>query len=101
GKLREDTVFPPGDSRNEYFGPLLGETVKRVEALRPLIEGAASSLARGALRYCLSHPAVSTVIPGMRSLHQADENTAASEDGALPSELVEKLHAHRWVRKPY
>jgi len=102
GKLREDTTFPPGDFRTQYFGGgLLKETVRRVEALRPIVEGAASSMARGALRYILSHPAVSTVIPGMRTPHQVDENTAASDDGPLPPDVVEKLHAHRWVRKPY
>jgi aryl-alcohol dehydrogenase-like predicted oxidoreductase len=102
GKLREDTTFPEGDFRAQYFGGgLLKETVKRVEAMRPTIEGAASSMARGALRYILSQPAVSTVIPGMRTPHQVDENTAASDDGPLPPAVVEELHAHRWVRKPY
>ena len=77
------------------------ETVERVEALRPIVEGAASSMARGALRYILSHPAVSTVIPGMRTPHQVDENTAASDDGPLPPEVSRSSTPHRWVRKPY
>lgn len=102
GKLRADTTFPAGDFRAQYFaGDLLHETVRRVEALRPLIEGHAASLARGALRFCLSHPAVSTVIPGMRSALQVDENCAASVDGPLPPALLEALKAHRWVRAPY
>ncbi|MDB4965950.1 MAG: aldo/keto reductase [Myxococcales bacterium] len=102
GKLTEETTFPDGDFRAQYFGgKLLKETVRRVEALRPIVEGAAGSMARGALRYCLSHPAVSTVIPGMRTPHQVDENSAASDDGPLPPEVVEALHAHRWVRRPY
>lgn len=103
GKLREDTTFPPGDFRSQYFGgDLLAQTVRRVEAMRPLIEGAAASMARGALRYCLSHPAVSTVIPGMRSPAQVDENTAASDDGPLPGDVLRELRRHhRWVRSPY
>src|SRR4029079_3078390 len=57
GKRRDDTDSPPGAFRTQYFGGgLLKETVKRVEALRPIVEGAASSMARGALRYILSHP---------------------------------------------
>lgn len=101
GKLRADTTFPPGDFRSEYFaGKLLGETVRRVEALRPIVEGAASSMARGALRFCLSHPAVSSVIPGMRSSAQVDENCAASDDGPLSVEVLAKLRPHRWVRAP-
>ena len=102
GKLRADTEFPPGDFRRQYFGgDLLGETVRRVEALRPTLEGAAASLARGALRFCLSHPAVSSVIPGMRSMRQADENCAASSDGPLPPEVLAALRPHRWVRPAY
>jgi aryl-alcohol dehydrogenase-like predicted oxidoreductase len=102
GKLREDTRFPPGDFRNEYFaGQLLRETVRRVEALRPILEGAAPSMARGALRFCLSHPAVSTVIPGMRNPPQVDENCAASDDGPLSPEVLQRLRPHRWVRAPY
>jgi len=102
GKLTVDTKFPAGDFRAQYFGgKLLAETVERVEALRPIVEGAAPSMARGALRYVLSHPAVSAAIPGMRTLHQVDENTAASDDGPLPASVVEALHAHRWVRRPY
>jgi aryl-alcohol dehydrogenase-like predicted oxidoreductase len=102
GKLREDTRFPAGDFRNDYFaGDLLGETVRRVEAMRPIVEGAAGSMVRGALRFTLSHPAVSTVIPGMRTPAQADDNCAASDAGPLPPETLDALRPHRWVRAPY
>jgi aryl-alcohol dehydrogenase-like predicted oxidoreductase len=102
GKLRADTRFPPGDFRAEYFeGSLLAETVERVEALRPLLEPAAGTMARGALRFCLSSPAVSSVIPGMRNPAQVDDNTAASAGGPLPAEVVAQLRKHRWVRDPY
>jgi aryl-alcohol dehydrogenase-like predicted oxidoreductase len=102
GKLTADSRFPEGDFRADYFrGPLLQETVTRMEALRPTVEGAAKTMARGALRFCLSHPAVSTVIPGMRNARQADENCAASDDGRLGPDVITKLRAHRWVRRPY
>ena len=102
GKLRKDTVFPPGDFRTGYFGgSLLAETVDRVEALRPVLEPVAGSLARGALRFCLSSPAVSSVIPGMRTPAQVDDNVGASEAGPLPAEVVHELRAHRWVRDAY
>jgi aryl-alcohol dehydrogenase-like predicted oxidoreductase len=102
GKLRKDTTFPPGDFRSEYFGGgLLEQTVQRVEAMRPLVEGAAGTMARGALRFCLSHPAVSTVIPGMRSPAQVDENTSVGDQGPLPAATLQALRPHRWVRSPY
>jgi aryl-alcohol dehydrogenase-like predicted oxidoreductase len=102
GKLREDTTFPAGDFRSEYFaGNLLKDTVRRVEALRPTVEKAAGTLARGALRFCLSHPAVSSVIPGMRNREQVTENCAASDAGPLPPEVLAALRPARWVRSPY
>jgi aryl-alcohol dehydrogenase-like predicted oxidoreductase len=105
GKLRVDSTFEPGDFRAQYFaGNLLGETVARVEKLRPIVESAApqpQSMARGALRFCLSHEAVTTAIPGMRSIAQVDENTAASDDGPLPDATLAALRPHRWVRKAY
>jgi aryl-alcohol dehydrogenase-like predicted oxidoreductase len=102
GKLRVDTRFPPGDFRAMYFeGDLLTETVARVDKLRPVLEPAAGSMARGALRFCLSHPAISSVIPGMRTVQQVDDNVAASDPGPLPPEILKQLKAHRWVRDAY
>lgn len=46
--------------------------------------------------YVLSHPALSTVIPGMRSVRNAERNVAVGDGRGLPAELVDKLHAHRW-----
>jgi hypothetical protein len=37
-----------------------------------------------ALRYVLSHPAVSTVIPGMRSVRNVQRNAALGDAGACP-----------------
>ncbi len=102
GKLRADTKFPDGDFRRQYFaGELLTKTVGLVEEMRPILEQAAGTMARGALRFCLSHPAVSTVIPGMRSDQQVDENCAASDEGPLPAGTLAQLRRFRWVRPPY
>jgi aryl-alcohol dehydrogenase-like predicted oxidoreductase len=102
GKLTRDTKFPEGDFRASYFGgELLAQTVVRVEKLRPVIEGVAESMPRGALRYVLSHPAVSTTIPGMRNAEQVDDNTAASDDGPLSPAMLAELEVFRWVRQPY
>jgi hypothetical protein len=51
---------------------------------------------RNALR--LSHPAVSTVIPGMRSVGNVKRNCQVGDGRGLPKEQVEKLNAHRWIR---
>jgi aryl-alcohol dehydrogenase-like predicted oxidoreductase len=102
GKLRADSTFPEGDFRSSYFaGELLGKTVDLVERMRPIVEGAAGTMVRGALRFCLSHPAVSAVIPGMRSDVQVDENCAAGDDGPLPAATLAALRPFRWVRSAY
>jgi aryl-alcohol dehydrogenase-like predicted oxidoreductase len=51
------------------------------------------------LRYVLSHPAVSTVIPGMRSVRSVERNMAVAD--GLPEDQVLRLKAHRWVRNYY
>jgi aryl-alcohol dehydrogenase-like predicted oxidoreductase len=53
-----------------------------------------------ALRFILSEPTVSTIIPGMRKLAHVESNVAASDAGPLPAELLERMRAHRWVRQP-
>ena len=102
GKIRPETKFPSGDFRNSYFG---GNRKKEVwEHVEKLVRETGISLddlPQTALRFCLSHPAVSTVIPGMRSSRHVAANTAASEMGALPPELLGRLKQHRWVRNYY
>jgi aryl-alcohol dehydrogenase-like predicted oxidoreductase len=51
-----------------------------------------------ALRHILQHPAVSTVIPGMRRLRHVEANLAASDGRRLPDSVMTELHRHRWDR---
>ena len=61
----------------------------------------AASLPEVALRFCLSHPAVSAVIPGMRSLRNAEANCAVPDKGGLPEETLAVLRRHAWDRNFY
>ncbi len=100
GELTVDSRWPDGDWRNTYFTPAaLRETVDRVEALRALVP-AGQSMAQLALRFILSNPAVTTVIPGMRRPEHLADNIAAAEAGPLSEELLTALRAHRWDRTP-
>ncbi|HYD52768.1 MAG TPA: aldo/keto reductase [Gemmatimonadaceae bacterium] len=100
GNLTRDTTFPEGDFRRTYFGPQnLGPTMDRVEALqRDLPEG--MSLPELALRFILSNPDVSTVIPGMRKGAHVRRNAAVSDAGPLEPSLLAVLRRHRWDRVP-
>jgi len=102
GRLIPETVFPPGEFRSQYFrGERLRETCARVEQLRFLIRDEIRSLAQAALKFCLSHPAVSTVIPGMRRPEHVEENCAASDGIPLRPEELEAVRAHAWPRNFY
>ena len=100
GTLTRDTRFPDGDWRGTYFTPQnLDATLTRVERLLPLVP-ADSSLPDLALRFILSSPDVTTVIPGMRKARHVDANLGASARGPLDASLVAALRAHRWDRVP-
>lgn len=103
GQLTPETRFTPEDFRSYYFGgDRLGETCRRAEALKALLVPAhAAGLAEAALRFCLSFPDVSTVIPGMRTAEHAAANARAADGRLLPPELLAALSAHSWNRNFY
>ncbi len=101
GTLTKESKWPEGDWRNTYFvAENLIPSVERAEALKPLAEREAMSLPEMALRFILSNPNVSTIIPGMRTAAHVDANIAASDAGPLPEEVTKELRNHRWERKP-
>ena len=102
GTLRDDTVFEPGDWRSGYFqGARLGETVARARAIESTTPGHVADLAEGALRFCLSHQAVATVIPGMRSSAHVALNCAVSDGSLLSADVLTSLAKHSWARNFY
>lgn len=101
GKLTPESRFAPDDFRARFFAPeKLPDFVRRAEAVRQLLEEGGQSMAEGALRFCLSHPAVSTVIVGSVNAEHVRANAAVSERGPLPSSKLEELRAHAWDRRP-
>ncbi len=100
GKITEQTQFEPTEFRAHYFrGDRKKQVVEHVAALQRDLCGA--SLPETALRFCLSHPAVSTVIPGMRTVANATANCAASDKGPLDARTLEVLRRHAWFRNFY
>ncbi len=98
GTLTADSRWPQGDFRNLYFNPdNLRRTLERVERLRPVVPQG-MSMAAMTLRHILEHPAVSTVIPGMRKLRHVEENIGVSDGVRLPPGLMAELRKHRWER---
>lgn len=84
GKYTAESRFPEGDfRRNWHENPderaIYLDDLAKVEKLRPLANG--RSLAQVALQFTLSHPAVTTVIPGAKNIRQMRDNIQA---GLLP-----------------
>ena len=102
GAIGPDTEFPDGDFRASYFkGDRKQQVAERVDAIAADLGIERDAIAETALRYILSSDAVSTVIPGMRSLRNVERNCAVGDGRGLPAEQVERLHSHRWVRDFY
>jgi aryl-alcohol dehydrogenase-like predicted oxidoreductase len=99
GKFTRETTFAPDDFRRSYFaGDRLERAVARVDRLRTELDGSGLTLPQVAIQFALAHPAVSTVIPGIRSVAQADANCAVSDQPPLREELLERLRRHYWLR---
>ncbi len=100
GSLSRQTEFPPGDHRRGWSRAQLDNW----------IEGAADLLAavkanpgrqgvQSALRFCLAFPAISSVIPGILTAAEAEENARASDAGPLEEEAVATVLAINSRRK--
>ena len=102
GTVTSSTTFPQGDFRNRYFrGERKQQTQERIEQLVPLLGPEAATLPELALRFCLQNNAVSTVIPGMRTVAHAGSNCRVSDGRKLSTKMVGELRQHRWEKNFY
>ncbi len=102
GTVTPQSRFDPQDFRSNYFrGNRKQEVYEHVQGIVSDLGTTVDELPEIALRYVLSHPAVSTVIPGMRTVRNVERNTAIGDGRELPPEQVQKLKKHRWIRNFY
>jgi aryl-alcohol dehydrogenase-like predicted oxidoreductase len=102
GTITAESSFADGDFRARYFaGDRPAQVAEHAEALRPLLMEEAGSMVEGALRFVLSHPVVSSVIPGMRTAEHARANCAVGDGRPLTPGLLKRLEAHAWARNFY
>ena len=102
GRVTADTTFPDGDFRNKYFGgDRKAQVQQRVDAIAADLGIERDQLAEVALRYVLSQDAVSTVIPGMRTVSNVDRNVAAGDGRGLDAGQFTTLARHRWEKNFY
>ena len=100
GNLTKDSTWPEDDWRSTYFvAENLIPAVDRAEFIKELVPDD-MTMPEMAMRFILSNPSVSTIIPGMRKLRHVEANMAISDKGGLPADLHHQLKGHRWDREP-
>jgi aryl-alcohol dehydrogenase-like predicted oxidoreductase len=80
GKFTRDSRFGEDDHRRFNLSPeKLDGYLRRFEELGPLFDRhPGSSMSQVSLRFCISHPACQTTIPGAKTESQVAENCAAA-----------------------
>jgi aryl-alcohol dehydrogenase-like predicted oxidoreductase len=106
GSITEETVFEHSDFRSFYFRKdRKKQVVEHVTALQAdlaaLPTAGKNTLAETALRFVLSHPAVSATIPGMRRNSSVESSCGVSDQGALDAETMSVLRRHAWNKNFY
>lgn len=102
GKFDRSTHFSPHDHRSynrdgqafnvgETFAGLPFERGLELVAHLETLVPPGMSMTQMALRWCLDHDAVTTIIPGAKNVHYARENALVSDLPPLPRHLHEEL----------
>lgn len=92
GKYDPGHRFPDTDHRKDAYPPeKLAAALARVEKFRFLAGATGRTLAQAAIKFCLAHPAVSVVIPGIKTPAQAAENVAAARVPDLTPEELKRI----------
>jgi aryl-alcohol dehydrogenase-like predicted oxidoreductase len=97
GTFSPGIKFAKSDWRGRFFtGDFLEMVSRRAAELEQLAEEDSCTLPELALRFSLSHPAISTVIPGMRRPEHVRANARASKLPLLSESLRRRLRRHAW-----
>ena len=99
GKWTPDTTFEPDDFRNNYFaGDRMARTMARVAKVKEAFGQDEPDMPAAALKFALKPAAVSTVIPGMRNVRQAEMNCGVSDLPPMTDEVEARLRPSNWLR---
>jgi aryl-alcohol dehydrogenase-like predicted oxidoreductase len=97
GKIRPGHQFEDGDWRAKFLTPeRLQQAEPHLQAFEGMLDETYSDLPTLALKFVLANSAVSSVIPGMRSIEHVKANAAASDLPDLPGETIEAIRAEKW-----
>ena len=98
GKYDENSKFPKTDHRHGWDKKFLEEGARKVSKLK-FLEKEGQTLIQAALRFSLSHKAVSVVIPGAKTINQVEENISAAEAELSSDELkrIRELYRNNFL----
>jgi len=90
GKFNRATRFAPDDHRRFNLSPeKLAKYLSDLESLQSLFDYYPNQTkSQVSLRFCISHPACHTAIPGAKTSHQVANNCAASDFGPIPLDEI-------------
>lgn len=98
GHYNLNSKFEENDWRLNFFaGGHWEECNERVDHLKEKFPTSKSDFAGFSLKFALSHPAVTTVAVGMRSVKHVFNNCRASSDFLLSPSLLKQLREHSWM----
>ena len=73
----------------------------RVDKIWKDVKTETSSIAEAALRFIISHDAVTSVIPGVRKEKNLMANIDSVKKGKLSQKLLDELKVHKWDKNFY
>ncbi len=78
-KYTKDSVFPVGDIRHQWPSKYQAQLLNQIEGFKKSVSQGTLTPAQAAIRFVLSQSAVSVVIPGCKTVEQAEENFRTSD----------------------
>lgn len=91
GKFTKHTKFPKGDWRGYMRNRVwLEKIVEQVELVNEIISDN-MEMYEAAIKFCLANPVISTTIPGVRNVKQAEMNFRTSDEKKLNEKQLHQL----------
>jgi aryl-alcohol dehydrogenase-like predicted oxidoreductase len=93
GKFDSNATFGEDDHRRmNLSAPNLERYFKKLERYKSLFDHFSDqSMAQVSLRFCISHPACQTAIPGAKTAQQVTENSSTSDLGPIPDQVLRSI----------
>ncbi len=90
GKLNTESSFLQGDIRHNFPPDYISQLTLATDKLR-FLESNSRTLAQATIRFVLDHKEVSTVIPGVKTREQVEEDLVSSESPPLTGEELLRI----------